>query len=265
MGVGGFDGAQRFGDLPPAVAAAMADLTAAMDSYGGNLAQMELEYGSTVAWVINENPSIAKQLAEALGLSDSKPESILMAMRDPKMGTMANISGGPDANPEMRDALRQLMAAVRDAPEASDGIRQMASASVRMIDAANQPVEEAAPEPVRESSAGPDTPGALALAIQTAGEAYVLGWSITPAGGSYLFGGAPTSAPAVARASEFDSVVNASTFTIDFSSLGQSDEISRVALPGAPEPEEEPEQEEEKPRETTRRTPRGPITIPGGG
>lgn len=254
-------GQQMMDAMPPGVMEGFAEMMGAMQAYGGDQSRLDAEFTGAITAVLEDDPQLATDLGRAMGLEgEIDPATVLQQLEA--------MDGGQnqDMDEQTLAVMNRLFEAIQASDEAPDPIKQMASGAQKMFTAMQETGGAGAASAPRSTFAsGDDTPGALAIAIQTPGEAYVLGWSIIPAGGSYVFGGAPTSAPTVARASELDGQIGPNNFTIDFSALGRSDAIDRSTLPVAmdePEPEGE---EEEEPKDTVRRTPRGPITIPGGG
>lgn len=260
---------QALGDamsgMDPAMMEAMGEMMAVMSAYNGDEEAMNSEMADAVRVILEDDQDLTRRVAEAMEL-EGEPTVDAIVEELSSESDDADSFDPEEFTPERAAPILELFAAIQASDEVPDRAKNFASALHTMVSTASSMDEER----LRQTDASMDRfgdtkMGALALAIQTPGEAYVLGWTaLSTAGGGWAFGGAPVSAPTVARASELDGQVNPSSFTIDFSALGQSDEISRASLPQPPEPEPEAEEEDE-PSETTRRTPRGPITIPGGG
>lgn len=109
--------------------------------------------------------------------------------------------------------------------------------------------------------AGSEAGGALSLAIQEPGSAYVLNWAIAGADGKFVFTGMPASSQVLARASDWDTA----NVRPAAGSSAQPKIDPATLIPGEeapPETEAPAEGEERNPRR--RNTPGGPVTVPGG-
>lgn len=110
---------------------------------------------------------------------------------------------------------------------------------------------------------GSEAGGALSLAVQEPGSAYVLNWAITGADGKFVFQGMPGSSQVLARASDWDTanVMPSSTaptaLKIDPTAIEPGKEGKRPDGGAGPE-------EKERDRRKVN-TPGGPVTVPGGG
>lgn len=105
--------------------------------------------------------------------------------------------------------------------------------------------------------------GALQVAVQEPGRAYLLAWTAMPAFESFVFAASPAPGGTRARASDWDGGAEYTAPALGATQSGNEDRVGDQAPPEAPEAPAAPEEESESgPRR--KNTPAGPVTIPGG-